>query len=508
MDKKRVLNILSGIFVIGIIAFIIIFLVSFKPLKKGDSVYFGIYEQDNDITNGNELIEWIVLDVSANEAVLLSKNILEVLPYSYDGNIIDGQAWELSYIRDYLNHDFYDKAFSESEKEMLYATVVKTLPNPLEQPGSFKEEKETEDKVYLLAFEELEEYGLAKNDFKGTDSIEERFEIYYWQEDLDYNKDRADRCCTATDYVVGKKNKTSEKVSDFGVNNSFDWYLRTKGLSPQLISAVNDTGKININGVDCLEELGVRPVIRVSLKNDYLIKRSKILKNEEHIFYDNSNPLKLMNIGTSEAIKNGSTVIFGHYEQDLDLSNGAEEIQWKVLDVSDDHILLLSKYILDYQKFNEGEKKVDWEQCSLRNWLNSTFLDGAFTDEEKSKMINNDGDYVFLLSSDDLQNNSFGFKGDDTYDVNRACAGTARYLSEYNAIIQMNDKEESFIWQDVIRSAPLLGLTREGEKSYEYWTGSKVGADSTVTVLGGGRLSCEKNDSYQGVRPAIFIKIR
>ena len=508
MDKKRVLNTLSGIFVIGIIAFIIIFLVSFKPLKKGDSVYFGIYEQDNDITNGNEPIEWIVLDVSANEAVLLSKNILEVLPYTYDGNINDGQAWKLSYIRDYLNHDFYDKAFSESEKEMLYATVVKTLPNPLEQPGSFKEEKETEDKVYLLAFEELEEYGLAENDFKGTDSIEERFEIYYWQEDLDYNKDRADRCCTATDYVVGKKNKTSEKVSDFGVNNSFDWYLRTKGLSPQLISAVNDTGKININGVDCLEELGVRPVIRVSLKNDYLIKRSKILKNEKHIFYDNSNPLKLMNIGTSEAIKNGSTVIFGHYEQDLDLSNGAEEIQWKVLDVSDDHILLLSKYILDYQKFNEGEKKVDWEQCSLRNWLNSTFLDGAFTDEEKSKMINNDGDYVFLLSSDDLQNNSFGFKGDDTYDVNRACAGTARYLSEYNAIIQMNDKEESFIWQDVIRSAPLLGLTREGEKSYEYWTGSKVGADSTVTVLGGGRLSCEKNDSYQGVRPAIFIKIR
>ena len=64
------------------------------------------------------------------------------------------------------------------------------------------------------------------------------------------------------------------------------------------------------------------------------------------------------------------------------------------------------------------------------------------------------------------------------------------------------------MWQDVIRSAPLLGLTREGEKSYEYWTSSKMGENSVVTVLGGGRLSCEKNDSYQGVRPAVFIKIR
>ena len=175
MDKKRIINSLSGIFVIGIIAFIIVNLVSFNPLKKGDTVYFGVYEQDDDISNGTEPIEWIVLDASANEVVLFSKNILEVLPYSYDGNIIDGQAWELSYIRDYLNHDFYDRAFSESEKEIINSTAVKTLPNPLEQPGYFSEENDTEDKVYLLAFEELEEYGLGKNDFKGVDSIEERY---------------------------------------------------------------------------------------------------------------------------------------------------------------------------------------------------------------------------------------------------------------------------------------------------------------------------------------------
>ena len=39
MDKKRIINSLSGIFVIGIIAFIIVNLVSFNPLKKGDIVY-------------------------------------------------------------------------------------------------------------------------------------------------------------------------------------------------------------------------------------------------------------------------------------------------------------------------------------------------------------------------------------------------------------------------------------------------------------------------------------
>ena len=79
----------------------------------------------------------------------------------------------------------------------------------------------------------------------------------------------------------------------------------------------------------------------------------EFFKNEVHILSDNY-PLRIMDIRTSDAIKNKSTVIFGHYEQDSDLSNGTEEIQCKVLDASNDHILLVSKYILDYQQIHKN----------------------------------------------------------------------------------------------------------------------------------------------------------
>ena len=44
-----------------------------------------------------------------------------------------------------------------------------------------------------------------------------------------------------------------------------------------------------------------------------------------------------------------TTVTFGTYEQDGNASNGAEPIEWYVLDEKDGKKLLVSKYILDAQ---------------------------------------------------------------------------------------------------------------------------------------------------------------
>ena len=47
--------------------------VSLKEAKKGCLVEFGAYEQDNNLKNGKEPIEWMVLDVKNGEALLRSK---------------------------------------------------------------------------------------------------------------------------------------------------------------------------------------------------------------------------------------------------------------------------------------------------------------------------------------------------------------------------------------------------------------------------------------------------
>ncbi len=43
--------------------------------------------------------------------------------------------------------------------------------------------------------------------------------------------------------------------------------------------------------------------------------------------------------------------------------------------------------MLDCQPFDIRRRKVTWETCSLRKWLNETFLEEAFTREEKEKIL-------------------------------------------------------------------------------------------------------------------------
>jgi len=129
-------------------------------------------------------------------------------------------------------------------------------------------------------------------------------------------------------------------------------------------------------------------------------------------------------------IKVGDTYKFGSYEQDNKTSNGKEEIEWIVLDKDGMSLLLISKYALDCQQYNTAYTSVTWETCSLRKWLNGTFLNAAFSSEEQNSIIsstvrsystspgNNTTDKVFLLSITEA--NKY-FSSDSA----RQCQGTA-----------------------------------------------------------------------------------
>lgn len=116
----------------------------------------------------------------------------------------------------------------------------------------------------------------------------------------------------------------------------------------------------------------------------------------------------------------GETVVFGTYEQDGDTTNGAEAVEWIVLDVTDGKALLLSQYGLEAMPYNETEEAMTWDACSLRAWLNTEFFETTFSAEEKERIewttvLNNsddnsgvDGgkdteDFVFLLSVDEAK---------------------------------------------------------------------------------------------------------
>lgn len=91
----------------------------------------------------------------------------------------------------------------------------------------------------------------------------------------------------------------------------------------------------------------------------------------------------------ADIVKNasvGGTITFGTYEQDNNTSNGKEAIEWTVLDKNGMSLLLISKQALDCQPYNTSETDVTWENCSLREWMNGTFINNAFSEEEQAKI--------------------------------------------------------------------------------------------------------------------------
>lgn len=105
----------------------------------------------------------------------------------------------------------------------------------------------------------------------------------------------------------------------------------------------------------------------------------------------------------------GETVVFGAYEQDGDTANGAEAVEWLVLDVTDGKALLMSRYGLAAMPYNETEEAMTWENCSLRKWLNGEFYETAFSEEEKTEIV--------LTKLENKDNEEYGIEGgNDTED--------------------------------------------------------------------------------------------
>ena len=96
-------------------------------------------------------------------------------------------------------------------------------------------------------------------------------------------------------------------------------------------------------------------------------------------------------VSAKNKYKKGDYITFGTYEQDNDTSNGAEPIEWEVLDVKGGKALVISKYILDakpYAKpYDEKDESITWEKCFLRRWLNKSFYNSAFKNNEKKKIL-------------------------------------------------------------------------------------------------------------------------
>lgn len=120
--------------------------------SAGDTVSFGSYEQDGDESNGKEEIKWIVLEKEADRILVISESVLDHQPYN---TVCTDVTWSNCSLRQWLNDEFLNAAFTEQEKAAIPVVDVSADENPKysTDPGSA-----TQDKIFLLSIEEVSRY--------------------------------------------------------------------------------------------------------------------------------------------------------------------------------------------------------------------------------------------------------------------------------------------------------------------------------------------------------------
>lgn len=99
-------------------------------------------------------------------------------------------------------------------------------------------------------------------------------------------------------------------------------------------------------------------------------------------------------------IKRGDTVSFGNYKGNTD---------WLVLVRQDEKILIISKFAIEEKPYHTKRTEVSWETCSLRDWLNSSYISFTFSDAEQARILS-----TIVVNTDNAEYNTAG--GNDTED--------------------------------------------------------------------------------------------
>ncbi|MBR6299259.1 MAG: hypothetical protein IKR36_00005 [Clostridia bacterium] len=202
------------------------------------------------------------------------------------------------------------------------------------------------------------------------------------------------------------------------------------------------------------------------------------------------------------------TVRFGQYEQDADYANGPEEIEWLVLDVQGDKALLLSKYGLDVQPYHHTFADVTWETSSLRAWLNTAFLESAFSPEEAQFIL-----LSTVSNSQDQCNSAWATPGgNDTRDKVFLLSFTeaGRYL---NVCDSSNNNTASLAAATAyaVKMGALVNeenRTAEGNASAAWWLRSPGSSESQAAYVWSNGNADSSNVNYNDIcviRPALWV---
>ena len=281
-----------------------------------ESILFGKYEIDGNLSNGLENIEWVLLDINKdnNEAILISKYVLDYKPYvdvvyalkneykelndiynSYEyykwlnvnidsvkndvasiyGETSEKISWETSTLREWLNKDFYNTAFSKDEKSIIKSKELLSK--------RFVTEYHTIDNVFCIDVNDLERYFNCDDEFNEMIRITDR--LYYTKSTKFANKVLEE----VTDTIGVNNNKSSLQ------NAKSNYWFRSMNTKDAYTSMMSNAGLYLFAPISHREKcaanvesrnIGVRPAICVDLDIAEVIKRyNEVSDDSENIIH-------------------------------------------------------------------------------------------------------------------------------------------------------------------------------------------------------------------------------
>lgn len=452
--------------------------------QVGDLITIGRYEQDNDLDNGPEAIQWRVLDKKDGKLLVISDKALDYISYSYEWDQVEKSVWATSCSRGWLNNYFMQTAFTPAEQARVVLTNVHTEPtegSPID-PGP-----DTQDYMFLLSGQEASTY------FPTAES----------------------RRTKTTAYALSRRSESMAHQGydgDLGVweNVSF-WLLRSPARKPNWVygaayiydytTPYGEPGDVWYH--DGRDTGDIRPAMWIEAK-----------PAADASAYPSALP---------DAVVPGDTITFGHYEQDNDTSNGPEAITWKVLDVQDGKALVISEKILArvrHRYVEDGHGAVTWETSRVRQWLSEDFFDAAFSDEEKTAVyLTNvksepNPDYTDTDPGKDTQDYVFVL-GLEQYDAYFADDGDLfDAIAPYTEVARVGNP---YAKDELVRTAkyyPMNNAVRgNADGSAGWWWLRTVGQDYAadgnfmMRVDAAGKADGVGSDADCGVRPAMWVDV-
>ncbi|MCR5661121.1 MAG: DUF6273 domain-containing protein [bacterium] len=230
--------------------------------EVGTYVTFGRYPQNNGETP--EPIEWLVLDNDGKTALLLSKFGLDCRPFHHEEASL---SWRDCDLRQWLNRDFLNLAFTAEEQGNIIESPVFTDDNPY---SGNKGCGLTHDKIFCLSIEEVYKYfgNAEKRNGFTEDRCSEILNSIIWVS--------RDPACQPSAYAISQgasqgkffhKDEIKDKPSEWWFDNCWFW-LRSPGWYAIYAPGVTSYGLVNHRGnlLD-LGDRAVRPALRIKLSN-------------------------------------------------------------------------------------------------------------------------------------------------------------------------------------------------------------------------------------------------